>query len=348
MADTKLLLVLLSVLAFSTIITGVIIQSYQSWNTYGNDTFTGKCPAGYGAYCPYPVDPSQSYLMQGEVNLTTTDATNVSWADVSDTGFTIPLIKYWKFNSGIGMISNTGESLTGMDFGDYDSLYIRGIQRSPDGYYRTMYWINNTVQKPFIIQLHALYKSERFRVEFADNKVGIPGTIPFTYLYRTDVPGLFINPLMNVTTEWNPSTSHVKVSLNTNIVLNETIEEPCVIPVFFCPSPSPTDYFGGVGAKNNGVTWRGYYTLAGQSVTNEQVNPETPVWNAILDIVPWGHEIKNFADTFLGIATFQYSTATDTGDWAGEPIIPWWIVVFTIYIPIIAIVAYGIQLLRGD
>ena len=347
MADTKLLLVLLSVLVFFTIITGVIIQSYQSWNTYGNDTYIGKCSDAYGMYCPNPVDPRETALMAGEVNFTTTDASNVSWADVSDSGFTIPLIKYWKYETGIGMVSNGGTSLTGIDWGDYYSLYIKGIQKSPDGYYRTSYWINNTAKKPFIIQLHALYKSERFRVEFEDNKVRIPDYLPFTYRYSVNVPGLFTNPMMNITTEWNPYTSHVRVTLGTNIVINTTIEEPCVIPVIYCPSPSPNDYFGGVGVKNDGVVWRGYYTYAGQVVTAEKLDPETTVWNKILDIVPWGHEIKNFADTFLGITTFKYSKATDTGDWSGQAIIPWWVAAM-IDLIFIVIIAYGIQVLRGD
>lgn len=330
MADTKLFLIILSVLAITSITTALIIQSYQSWNTYGNDTFTGKCEGLNNVYCPY--NPGLYESLRGTQDLTTD---NILTSLNSSYMFCIgscPL--HWIFNNGIGVFSSNDALNI-----NYHYMYLKGVNKNNDGYYRVNYTVNNTVKENFIITIHDS-RDSNFGLEFTDDGIKIPSVVPYFYNAQYPVRDFFNNPEFTITTAYNTNTRHLLCYVNNQLIINdyqfditEALHKGC----------TDTCYYGGIGAKASYVTLENYYVYDGQSTNILEDEPS--FWDKILDIVPWGHEIWNFTNTFITIANpMAGMTTTDSLD---EPIIPWWLsVLFDILI--IGVVAYGVTVLRGN
>ena len=333
MADTRLLLVLISVLAISTIATGVIIQSYQSWNTYGNDSYIGECPSGYGAYCPAPKDPNVRIEYHDlnflAANMTTEEFIVIHKDLISGT-------YRWKWFPGIGYVSNPVWSSTAW-------MYFKYIEPDQEGYYNVLYIVNNSIKKPFYISLHSDERTDYLLLYFKSDRIEMPNSIPFTPpLYTYMAPGLFIANTFNISTRYNPNIHNIKVFVDSQYAFDITQREPFNLLGF--TSAYYYDYYGGIGSDEKGTN----LVFVQADISVPITSTGSSVLDTLLDVIPFARPISSFANTFTELARFRYSNATDTGDWAGEAMIPWWLVIITIYIPIIAIIAYAIQLLRGD
>lgn len=335
MADTKFFIIIITFIALFTIISSLIITSYDDWNTNKTtDIINAGCPSG--AYCPQQPDQPEEYTIYGNIDLTKTDVSNVSYIIVSSTDFVIPAIDYWLWNDGIGMISQHIDALA------YNYLYVNGV-RPVKNFYSMNYLINNTIKKPFTILLHGEYKAEYFILEFRDDGIFIPGWIPWTYDYQYPIPSQFTITEFNISTEYNPSTHNLTVWVNNQYGFrNLIINEPCGI---FCPTDDITDYYGGVGARDKYVTVKSIYSLGGIQVNN--VQDTTGFLDDIWRLVPYYKEIGQFTGTIWGLVTFDYSFGNHT-DLTGTVFVPWYIVIFAIYIPLIAAVGYIITILRGN
>ena len=314
----------------STIVTGLVIQSYQSWNTYGNDSYTGMCPAGYGAYCPQPKDPNVK-VQFSELNLQLVNITGEDFVYVQK-----DLISgeyKWKWVTGVGYTCVHPPGWIRFKFMTMDS----------SGFYMINYTVNNSVHRPFYLTLHADERTDYLVLAFKTDKIEMPNSLPFgSPLYTYNVPGILTKEKLDIMTRYNPATHEVQVWVNNQYGFYITQEEP--FNLFGFTSAMYYDYYGGIMSYDENVV-----------LENVEANIEVPITTSgssildtLLDVIPFARPITSFLQTFMGMATFQYSTATDTGDWSGEPIIPWWVVIFVIYLPIIVIIAYAIQVLRGN
>ena len=341
MADTKFFFILLTVLALITIPTALIIVSYNDWNSGISETGqTCENISQFGAYCPKPQNPTISESYSGTINLTTTNVDNVSYVTIQKK---LPLsdIPAWYWNTAIGYISTWG-------LNDNKHIFLNGVQKI-NGWYKTSYTVNNTVKKEFLIVLHAgnLHPLNFLRdlvLEFSANEVRIPGWVPYTYEKTVSVPGLFNNPNLLIKTEYNPDTHLINCYVNNALIINNISQNEFSLNVWGSVTHHVDDWYGGIGTKETGITLTSYYTEGGQSLAGIS-STEPSIWDRILDLVPWGREIWNFASIFLNI--INPFANVNTLDLTGQPIIPWFMSVF-IDIMIIGIIAYGITILRGN
>ena len=337
MADTKLFLILVTFLALFTITSSLIIGSYDNWNSNQTDDSLVSCPPG--AYCPVQPEQPGSYEIIGEVDFTVQNPENISVFIPETSSFTIPIIPYWTWNTGIGIIHNVNANTF-----DYDYFYVDGVI-PVNNVYIMNYTINNTVKEPFTLLLHgdAEKKTEYFVVEFKNDGIRIPGITPFTYDYEYLVTNLFTTPEFNIQTKYNPRTDNVVVLVNSMYGFDITLEEPCFL---ICPTHDPSHSYGGVGAAKKYTTIKKIKSEGGLRVTSSQ-SEETPgLIDEVWSIVPYHDEIESFASTVWGLITFQYSFGEQT-DLTGEALVPWWIVTFAIWLPLIGVFAYLITVLRG-
>ena len=338
MADTKLFLGLVTFIALFTIVSSIIIGSYNDWNANVTDSSIVSCPAG--AYCPsQPAQPG-TYSIVGNIDLTTFCPDNISAFKSESSSYTIPIIPYWACALGIGVFHSVNANAF-----DYDYYYVDGVN-PVNNYYIMNYTINNTVKQPFTILLHGDAEKfvEYFVIEFKNDGIRIPGILPFSYDYQYPVSNLFANTEFQIQTKYNPRTNNVVLLVGNMYGFDITQEEPCFL---ICPSQDPSHSYGGVGAHEKYVTIKQIKSEGGIIVAQSQ-SEETPgLIDELWSIVPYHDEIDAFASTVWGLITFQYSFGEQV-DLTGTVMVPWWIVTFAIWIPLIGIFAYIITVLRGN
>ena len=103
MADTKLFLILVTVLALGTITTGVILLSYNSWAETGTDFYQADCPPG-SYYCQ-AVQPTN--ITEG-LNFTSQCNSNASYLITNDRVWISSLftnVPSWRCRNNVGWIT---------------------------------------------------------------------------------------------------------------------------------------------------------------------------------------------------------------------------------------------------
>ena len=334
MADTKFFFILLMVLAVTSIPTALIVMSYNDWNNNTTTVISSGCPPG--AYCPNKEEIGMGVASQliGNVSLSTHNYLNTSFIDVQtcDNGEWC-----WIWNNGIGAISRPYHG--GLAETSYDYLLLSGINRNSNGYYIVTYQVNNTVKKDFTLVLSSRFSQQGPVLEFTNTEVRVPATVPFTYSYRFSTPGLFNNLWFNISTEYNPDTNKLNWFVNDQWGdININVPDRLLYWNFL----ETTTYYGGIGARDDGVTLTSYYASSGQNVIG---NPEDETFtDKVWEIVPYHDQIESFIGVFADIVNPFDSYGNDIN---GDPIVPWWMSVMVIII-IIGIAAFGIQILRGN
>ena len=326
MADTKFFVILITLLFFVTVPTALIIQSYNDWNLNKTEDFS-SCPAQYGGYCPSPDNPTVSERIRGGYNFTYQNMTGEPWVVIENLPYTDN--PAWIYNTGVGYISKAGTSFWER------SIYFK-YAVPQNNYYIINYVVNNTVKKPFFITIHAIEGVKYLELEFSDNAIKIPSTIPYLYQKTYDMPGLFYYPELKINTTYNPYTHHLLVSVNNGFALD-------IYPSVGTDIPKPHDYWGGIGTKDNGVTLTSFDPVE-LNIPQITSNPSS-IFGAICTTVPFCTEITKFTSVLFAIINpFSSDLTTDL---TGQRIVPWFLSVL-IDIAIIGIIAYGITILRGN
>jgi hypothetical protein len=180
-------------------------------------------------------------------------------------------------------------------------------------------------------------------LEFSNNGIKIPGLIPYTYAQQFSVPGLFNTPAFNIRTEYNPSSTKIKCYVNDQLMVSTTQSQFSVVGNTLGIHMPSSDYYGGIGTKDPDINLRSYQADNGQSISAADVkNPD--IWDRLLSVIPWGKEIWNFVNVFFAIIN-PFNTYGN--DLMGIELIPWWLSAM-VDIIIIGIIAYGVQILRGN
>jgi len=334
MADTKFFIILLTILAFVTIPSALIIMSYNDWNANTTQNYS-KCPPNM-SYCPNINTTKYSATLSGWVNASLQDLTNTTFLDIHDQIYSSS--KSWIWNYGIGYISRpTKSGLLGVYYND---LLLNYVKPDSNGYYEVIYSVNNTVKKEFIIILHGKLMQDGIFLKFTNDGIRIPGMIPYTYVAEVPISNLFSRTYFNIHTRYNPTTNKVTCIVDNQYIFNEvTIPDPTLYWMSFIDS---SDYYGGIGAIDDGVTLTGWQVIGGQTAPG---NPQrTSFLDDVWKIVPYYKEIEKFKDAFWDLVNPFDNYGSDL---TGEPIVPWFISVF-IDIIFIGIIAYAITILRGN
>lgn len=316
MADTKLLLLLVGSLVLGSLVTGVVIQSYESWNETGTDFYQEKCPPGMSsasAFCQQwqPTNTTTYY------NFTSSAAKNQTWFNI-ETGF---FTDAWVWNDGVGYISEPSTSVFNTAVMTFSDLSPR------NGFYTTTYVINNSVKEDFWLMLE-WYTDERdsIRLVVENDQMRIPdiqwGLFQFgnDYTYSYPLGNFNTNPI-SITTSYNPGTGELEVSTSYGAGFYVTIDKPFNIWASVSSAFGKPKY-GGVGTS-------------GDHVTVVSINPYIVQSNdrktGTMDQI-WG-----FWTTMVDLLTFQ-----------APDIVPWWIVILFVYIPILAILAILVDMFIPD
>lgn len=320
MADTKFFFILLTVLAFVSIPTALIVMDYNNWNENKTSDYS-SCPAG--AYCPAKSNVGFVTSLTGNISLADTDYTNTTaiFEDYS-----------WRYNKGVGTLSQ----FSGIPFYDY-YLLIPGINPDINGYYTVTYLINNSVKERFLLVLHGKRTATGLVLECTNDGFKIPGLIPYMYDYTYNIPNMFTTRDHLIQTKYNPSTNNLIVFYQGIELFGITAPAPVFLTAF-----DSSNYYGGIGTKANGITLISYTATSGQTISGNA--EELTILDKVWEVVPYHDQIETFTGVIFDLVNPFDSYGNDM---TGTPIIPWWISVFFIIITI-GIVAYGIQILRGN
>ena len=327
MADTKLLLLLVGGLTLSTLLVGVVLLSYNSWNQDSNgdglpdgqDFYQERCPEG-------------SYFCNGMVrnittcvNYTTYSDENAGYIHIKRGGLgggLIPFINtapYWRFKTGIGWISEAGDyGLTPPSaFLLYDNI------QPLNGRYQTTYYINNTVNKPFGIVIRWVDWNEVMYVAISSKQICVNGAKITTetpqYCYNSGNYDIFSYDTMTIYTDYNPNTNNLKFNITeTGIGFDITAipETPLIPNILTIP------YYGGVGTKDTGINLYAICTYIFESKAPS-------MWDTL----------TNFFDMIWGLVSFNPDQLCTINNNGTVDCIPWWIIVLFIYVPGLIVLA---------
>ena len=323
MADTKFLITLILFLFFVTVPTALIIESYNDWNT--NTTLDiSTCPEGM-AFCPSSQSLNTEVTLSGNISFADTDYMNTSLI-MTDLN--------WHQVPNIGIVYIPGLIPI------YDSwILVNGIQPDADGYYTGTYLVNNSVHKDFKLTLHGKRTASGIYMEVTNDGFKIPSLIPYQYDYVFPYPNLFAkSDMMTIKTRYNPSSNLLEVYLDGGQLFAVDTPEPTFYTLF-----DSSNYYGGIGTKGERLTFISYFPENGIKLaggTEKSLTIVDEVWK----LVPYHDQIESFVNTLGAIANPFNNYGTDL---TGEKIIPWWLTAL-VDIALVGIVAYGIQILRGN
>lgn len=319
MADTKLLLVLVSFLTLGTILVGVTLLSYNSWNDTGKDFYQEECPRG-SYYCQSPEMNRTTYVNFTE-SCTSADDKFLYQPEGTESGG-----KLWRCRSGIGWIYESKESIINLAVTHFQWLLFNNVQLQNDSYVNT-YIVNNTPQDPMSINLEYVNEfDEHLHLIITSHNVVLKGgEQPYTY----QTPGFYnlfsINPI-TITTEYNPTTGLIHSHIgNAEITTTSKISRPWIPNIF-----NTVHYYGGIGASDIGLNLRETNTLAISS-------NKADIWGSII----------GFFGTIAGLVTFNTDVLCSSVN--GElQCVPWFIIVLFVYIPGLAILAILVDMFMPD
>lgn len=324
MADTKFFLTLILSVFLITVPIALIVQSYNDWNANTTSNYSATtCPEGM-AYCPNMQKIGSSARLSGNVSMAETNYLNTS----------VLIEDYsWRYVEGVGTMFRTSKIEV------YDHyLLINGIQPDTNGYYTTSYLINNSVKGDFKLVLWGKRTATGLVLEVSDDEFRIPSAVPYLYSYRFPYPGLFdTHSMLYIRTRYSPALNKLSVSLDNTTLFSIDTTRPVFYTIF-----DSSNYYGGIGTKTDKVTLVSYYPENGQVISGG--TKSLTVLDDIWKIVPYHEQIEDFVDVLGAILNPFNNYGTDL---TGTKIIPWWLSTL-IDIMLIGIIAYGIQILRGD